>query len=311
MIDTLLLLAPVLVLIIVVLFGFTGCGSFGSAPEPPKQQDPPTQQPPPAQQPPPTTQPPPYAGSVTATTGFLALWPMNETGGNKANATSSIINVDGEYKAGAAPGAQGAFFHKEPNANFAPQLNGTTGYVEVPFNQQFNPSTNPIRFSVEVWVKPAGAIPAGVEQILISSHSTSAGGNHRGYEILLVGTGAGHATVRGQIFHTTDGITSVDITPTAGDPLDWRHVVLTYDGPVDTLRLYVTVTGTAFDKTPREATGNFSPVQAGGGQRPLRFGAGHLQAGGPEKFFAGRLDEVAFYQAVLPDVTVEAHFKLF
>jgi len=303
MIDALLLLAPVLVLIIVVLFGFTGCGSFGSADPPPAQQ----------QQQPPTTPPAtPYADSVKGTGGFLALWPMNETSGTVAKATSSIINLDGEYKPGAAPGAEGAFIHKEPNANFAPQLNGTSGYVEVPFNQQLNPSTNPIRFSVELWVKPAGAIPAGAEQILISSHHTSAGGNNRGYEILLVGTGAGHATVRGRIFHINDGVTSVDITPIAGDPVAWRHVVLTYDGPVNTLRLYATVTATTFDKTPRQATGNFSPVQAGGGgERPLRFGAGHLQAGGPEKFFAGRVDEVAFYQAVLPDVTVEAHFKLF
>jgi len=42
----------------------------------------------------------------------------------------------------------------------------------------------------------------------------------------------------------------------------------------------------------------------------LRFGAGHLQTGAPEKFFAGRIDEVSFYQNVMPDVTVEDHFNL-
>ena len=76
------------------------------------------------------------------------------------------------------------------------------------------------------------------------------------------------------------------------------------------LWLYVTVAGTVFDNTPHENTGNYSPVQAGGGERPLRFGAGHLQPGDPEKFFAGRIDEVAFYQLVLPEVTVEEHFNL-
>ena len=51
-------------------------------------------------------------------------------------------------------------------------------------------------------------------------------------------------------------------------------------------------------------------VQAGGaGERPLRFGAGHLQEGGPEKFFAGLIDEVAFYQTALGDTDVELLFQ--
>ena len=305
MADTLILLAPLILLAMVVLFGFTGCSSFAAADDWPKEKDKPSDTPP-------TPAAKPYNKYIEETDGFLVLWPLNETSGIKAAATSTLLNLDGEYKPGAAPGAEGAFILKEPGANFAPELNGTTGYIEVPFNVQLNPATNPIRFSVELWAKPVGTIPAGTEQILISSHHTSAGGNNRGYEIALVGAGAGNATVRGRVFHVNDGATTVDVTLASGDPLAWRHIVLTYDGPVSTLRVYATVTGTVFDTTPHENTGNYSPVQAGGaGERPLRFGAGHLQAGGPEKFFAGRIDEVAFYQAVLPAVTVEAHFKLF
>jgi len=295
--ETLILLAPLILFVIVVLFGFTGCGGEDFT-----SRDGPSEEP---------ETPEPYNKAIEATTGFLALWPMNETSGTIASATSMLANIDGVYQLGATPGSEGALFHKEPNANFAPDLDGTAGYVEVPFNAQFNPSSDP-RFSVELWAKPAAPVPAGVEQILVSSHHTSAGGNNRGYEIVLVGSGAGEAIVRARVFHTNDGITSVDVTPASTDPSAWRHIVLTYDGPVNTLRLYVTVTGTVFDKTPHESTGNYSPVQAGGaGERPLRFGAGHLPAGDPEKFFAGRIDEIAFYQQVLPDVTVEDHFNLF
>jgi hypothetical protein len=299
MADILIPLAPLILLLIVVLFGFTGCHVLAEADPWPGEERRPTE----------TGEP--YNKVIEATTGFLALWPLNETSGTIASATSMAANVDGEYKPGATPGSEGAFFHKEPNTNFAPDLDGTSGHLEVPFNVEFNPSTSP-RFSVELWAKPAGALPTDVEQILISSHHTSAMDNHRGYEIALVGTGAGDATVRARIFHVNDGTTSVDVPLASGDPTAWRHIVLTYDGPVNMLRLYATVTGMAFDKTAHENAGNYSPVQDGGaGERPLRFGAGHLPGGDPEKFFAGRIDEVAFYQGVLPDVTVEGHFTLF
>lgn len=298
MTEILVVLAPLILFVIVVLFGFTGCGG-----EPFTSRDTPPDQPPETGE--------PYNKIIEATTGFLALWPMNETSGTTASATSAISNVDGVYQPGAAPGGAGAFSHKEPGANFAPDLDGTTGYVEVPFNAALNPEMD-LRFSVELWAKAGGDIPAGEEQILVSSHHISTGGNNRGYEILLIGAGAGHATVRARVFNIDTGVTSVDVTPGAGDPLAWRHIVLTYDGPVTTMRLYVNVAKTAFDTTPHEESAEYSPVQAGGaGERPLRFGAGHLQAGGPEKFFAGRIDEVAFYQVVVPDVTVEEHFNLF
>ncbi len=301
--DMLILLAPLLVLIIVVLFGFTGCGK----PLPPEEQTIPASTPPST---PPTPPPPiPYATVVAGEDGFVVHWGLNETAGTTAIAIPAGLNLNGQYQAATAFGAPGAFSSKEPG-NFAPTL--TAGYIEVPFSDVLNVASD-LRFSVELWARPLGPIAAGVEQILISSHHTAAGGNQRGYEIALVGNGPAHATVRGRVFSTTGALpVAVDITPTQGDPVAWKHIVLTYDGsggPLGKkLRVWVSVTGAPATNT-QEVSGDYSPVQ--NSQRTLRFGAGHLQAGGPEKFFAGLIDEVTFYNVVLPKVTVEDHFKRF
>ena len=303
MVETLILLAPLLVLAIVALFGFTGCGK-----PLPLDDDPvvPPGPPPPPPPPPPT----PYAKVVEAEQGFVAHWGLDETTGTTALVTPPALNLNGQYLPGATPGSPGAFSLKEPGTNHAPTLTGG-GYVEVPFSVLLNVDSG-FRFSVELWARPLGPIPAGVEQILISSHHTAA--NQRGYEIALVGNGAGHATVRGRVFSTNAAspVTVVDFTPTQGDPVAWKHIVLTYDGsggPLGKkLTLWVSITGAAVTNF-KDATGDYSPVQ--NNQRPLRFGAGHLQAGGPEKFFAGLIDEVTFYNVVLPQATVEKHFKLF
>ena len=239
-----------------------------------------------------------YATIVAAEAGFVVHWGLNETSGTTALATPASLNVNGQYQPGATLGSPGAFNTKDP-ANRAPTLNGTTGYVEVPFNVLLNVDAG-LRFTVELWARPLGPIAVGVEQILISSHHTAGGGNQRGYEIALVGGGAGHATVRGRVFSTAVAAPAiVDVTPAQGDPVAWKHIVLTYDGSGGAagkkLRLYVSVVGAAATSTQETSNAEYQPVQSGGGQRTLRFGAGHLQAGGPEKFFAGLIDEVAFY----------------
>jgi hypothetical protein len=305
MTDVLILLAPVFLLIIMLWFGFTGCGKLLTADSDPAPTPSPTPTPTPT--PPPT----PYAKIVAAEPGFVVHWGLDETSGTTAIATPAGLNLNGQYLAGATLGSPGAFAAKEPGTNFAPTLNG--GYIEVPFSDKLNVGPD-LRFSVELWARPLGPIAAGAEQILISSHHTAGGGNQRGYEIALVGNGANHATVRGRVFSTTvANAASVDVTPIQGDPAAWKYIVLTYDGsggPAGKkLRVWVGIIGAPAPATQEASGAEYQPVQ--NNQRTLRFGAGHLQAGGPQTPFVGLIDEVTFYNVVLPQVSVEAHFKAF
>jgi hypothetical protein len=296
----LILLTALLVLLFFFAFGFTGCSSLAEVDPWPDGERP--------------DQPegPKYADIVKETPGFAAHWGMNETAGATEAAVDGLPNLNAVYVGGVVPGSPGAFVQKDPG-NFAASLDGATAYLEVPFSPQLN-LVNGLPFSVEVWVKPAAALPEGVEQILISSHHISAGGNHRGYEIAMIGTSGPHATVRGRVFSIdAPFVSNVDITPTDGDDVAWRHIVLTHNGggmAGDVLKLYVSVEGVAGTLINEEPDAQYREVQAGGaGERPLRFGAGHLQEDGPEKFFAGLIDEVAFYQTALGDTDVELHFQ--
>ena len=295
----LIVLAPLLVVLIFAIFGFTGCSSLASIDPWPGGDRPDDEQPEIK-----------YGEIVEATSGITAYWPMNESSGATEAAVAGPANLNGVYIGGAVPGSTGA---KKDNGNFAPSLDGTTGYVDVPFSALLNVQTG-LPFSVEVWFKPADVIPADAEQILISSHHISAGGNHRGYEIAVIGTGGPDPTVHGRVFFTDPPfVTDVVFTPASGDAGAWRHVVLTHNGagPAgNILGLYVSVEGVSGTTYQEQANAEYDEVQAGGGgERPLRFGAGHLQEGGPEKFFAGLIDEVAYYQEALGMGDVEEHFQ--
>jgi len=298
----LILLTALLVLLFFLAFGFTGCQYLAQADDWPDDK---TDETPPPQG-------PKYAEIIENTPGFAAHWPMNETIGATEAEVVGLPNLNAVYVGNVVPGNPSAFIQKDPG-NFAPSTDGSSAYLEVPFSPQLN-LANGLPFSVEVWARPAAALPEGIEQVLISSHHISAGGNHRGYEIAMIGTNGPHATVRGRVFSIdAPFVSNVDITPTDGDDVAWRHIVLTHSGSGmagDVLKLYVSVEGVAGTLINEEPDAQYREVQAGGqGERPLRFGAGHLQEGGPEKFFAGLIDEVAFYQTALGQTDVELHFQ--
>ena len=296
----LILLTASLVLLICIAFGFTGCQYIAQADDWPDDQTDET--------PPPTG--PKYAEVVENTPGFTAHWPMNETSGATAAEVVGLPNLDAVYVGNVVAGNPSAFVQKDPG-NFAPSLDGTTAHLEVPFSPLLN-LQNDLPFSLEVWVKPTGFMPTGVEQIVISSHHISMTGNERGYEIAVIGTNGPQPTVRGRLFWTNvPAATNVDVTPTDGDPGAWLHIVLTFAGAGpgnNLLTLYVNVAGIGPMPPAEQTDANYQQVQAGS-ERPLRFGAGHLQEGGPEKFFEGLIDEVAFYQAALDPIEVDQHFK--
>lgn len=291
---TLIVAAPLLVLLIFTLFGFTGCTEFSASDEPATPAGGTT-----------------YASIVQKTTGYTGHWALNETGGTTATVSGPLApNLNGIHKGGSTPGAASVLAKKEPNKNFAADLNGSSAYIEVPFDVRLNLQNN-LRFTLELWVKPrAGNVAAA--QTVISSHQISAGGNQRGYEIALIPSAGPHAAVRARVFApNVTPPSEVVVTPSQGDPQAWRHIVLTYDGaPGATgkkLTLFVSVVGTAVTLDQSIAGSKYEPVQSA---RPLRFGAGHQQAADPPvDYFNGLIDEVAFYNELMFKTVVEDHFK--
>ena len=299
----LMVLTPLLILAIVVLFCFAGCSEFGTAPEAPATPPPPPGTPP--------VTGPTYESIVAGTQGFAGHWRLNETSGTTAVVLGPLApNLNGIYQQpGVTLGRDGALHFKDAG-DHAAEVDGVNGHVDVPFDARLNPD-NTLKFTIEVWAKP-GAGGAST-QVVISSHRIAATGKHRGYEIAFVRVaGQAHANVRGRVYSPNAAAPSeVIVTPTQGDPQAWRHLVLTYDGAAGIggkkLTLYVGVVGTPGPVLTELAGSDYQLVNDP--DTPLRFGAGHQAGGTAADFFAGLIDEVAFYNAALVKSEVETHFK--
>ena len=156
----------------------------------------------------------------------------------------------------------------------------------------------------------------GTTQVLISSHQHDAPSN-RGYEIALVRVaGQTHQQVKAQVFAKA-GATAVTVQPSTGNPDDWRHIVLTYQPPTRRSGWHPP----ALRKRCR--IGEREPISAHDGQ-PGRHQCAIVQrdiqvwrrppsasAAAPENFYTGLVDNVAFYNRVLPLNDVQDHFKKF
>lgn len=312
MTDALIVLTPLIVLLILALFRFTGCGSFGTAPsaETPEPAAPvvtPTPTPP---------APPTYEQVVAKTPGFAAHWPLNETAGNIASVKGMLAPAaNGQYVTGVPAGTglklgEPGIPFKSGDSNLAPEFAGTAAYVDVPFNAPLNPS-NMTAFSVEVWVKPT--TPGNADtQVVVSSRRVN---TETGYEVSLVRLpNEPHQQIRGRVFSPT-GPVQVTVQPNVGDPQDWRHVVFVYAGNPDgsgTITLYVRIA-----KSPGLFQGGPVNVPISGyvnidpsTPATLRFGASHRGGQDPGSFFAGRIDEVAFYNGVLSLSDIDQHFNM-
>jgi hypothetical protein len=282
MISAWIILTALLLLLILAVFGFTGCASF-SGDE--------------------TTDP--YPTVITNTNGIAARWPLDETAPGPAKLIGSLTSaLDGQYigtvKLGLPSGIK--------TTNHAPQMDGTTAYVEVPFDKRLNPAPK-VAFSVELWVKPALSGGA-TTQIVISSHQKDAT-NDQGYEISLVRSGQAHQEVVARVFKDARS-TELRLQPSVGAADAWRHIVLTYqpDGPDKGVSLYVNVVPSASAST-KSADLFYQPVQSNA--ITLRFGAGHqpLPTPAPVGFFNGQIDEVAFYNVALLPPDVQKHFQAY
>lgn len=285
------LVTPLIVLLIIVWFGFVGCGSFGTTPPPTVEQ----------------SKPLPYKELVAKTGGLLAYWPLDETQDDTAYVSGLL-----------APGANGTYTFpgvtladtSGPLAqkNVAPLFDGSKGYVEIKkYQKDLNPGADK-NFSVELWMKPKVGTP-GANQVLVSSRQSDGANQRRGYDILLVrGPNLPKPVIRARLFApNVANETKVDV-PLDGDESAWRHVVCTYRGGAGALlSVSVRAIGSAKAITMQNNTNvAYEPVPV---NTFLRFGAGHKPDGDPTNFFGGWLDEIAFYNVALhPDEDVKAHF---
>ena len=321
------LLTPILTLVVVALAGFVGCGKY-LGPEPgedkPVEQTPPAQTPQQPQQPQPPAPDTPvvaYRKAIEATPGFVALWLLNEGMGNEAHPVGSLSPpTKGVYTD--APGTAVGTGYKlnadgvqraKDMTDFAAEFTAA-GYIEVPFRGPLNPDPKGMGFSIELWVKPDTS-QGGDRHVLVSSHRINSPNNQQGYEIgLLEVPNQIHHQVYGRVYSSGGVQTmteiSVPLPDSAGDAADWRYVVFTYTwdgtkGWLD-LRVQMLTSKAVFSAVQKEAWYD-NVVEPD--TETLRFAANHQSTPGLA-LAAGRLDNIAFYNAPLNDAVMLNHFSL-
>jgi hypothetical protein len=240
----------------------------------------------------------------------LAHWPLNEPSGTRANVLGPLSLVAyGDYQqlSGVDLGADGVLHAKDPT-NLAPHFKGTSASVDVAYQAVLNPMN--VDFSVELWVKPDAASGTD-EQTVISSHRFDSMNKQQGYEVDLVRVPTeSHQQVRARVY-SGGNATDVVVQPIQGDPQGWRYVLLTFQAGAagsGTVKLYARVLG---DLNLLQAGQSNAPYQNVGSANPstLRFGASHRMNQAAGNFFAGRIDEVAFYNSVLVSTDIDKRFN--
>lgn len=203
-----------------------------------------------------------------------AWWRMSEV------VLSFMFEVSGWFP-GVYKGAGGAIPRQgSPVANaFSVRFNGSTGYGEVPYNEELN--TAP--WTIETWAYPMGG--AGT---LRSVYSTQTGT-----------TGVQLEATTGNVWAATigdgAGAAATVVSSSATTLNTWHHLVLTYDGT--DAKLYVnagapTTTTTVFSENTTQAT---------------RIGANAATTAA--NFFNGQIGDTILYPAALSAARVTEHFN--
>jgi hypothetical protein len=256
-----------------------------------------------------------YQDTVTGTTGLVAYWPLIETAGtiafdgsgngnngtytqgqnvpydpvNQSAAATGVVNVD---QPGIVPGDQA-----NNTLNPCPFFDG--GFVSVPWNATINP---PTPFTVEAWVRPHWTasdvqnFPA--TRAAVTSASASSNG---GFSLVatadnlwaaVVGFGSGFVLARPPV-----GSNQTILPDTT------YYLVMTYDGT--TLTLWVNPADTAAGPYAQVTGVGFVPVPS---PTPLYIGTGRPDLPTPLFPFNGSIQDVALYNVVLDNPTIETHF---
>lgn len=218
-----------------------------------------------------------------------AYWRLDESSGSTAD--DQIGSNDGTYTGTLTYGVAGAL----PNdSNTAIEFDGASGYASVPYAAGLNPQGP---FSVEAWVMPS-QIPnsAGTPCPLSSAQFNN---DRSGWQIRERDTGWQFVLYN----HIGSGVANNGIANTAvgGVPAtnSWTHLVGVYDGTTTTLY----VNGVAYSSSAAGYVANYNDgVNAPG---PFTIGA----RSSLNNNFAGRVDEVAFYNRALTATEVTSHYR--
>jgi hypothetical protein len=166
---------------------------------------------------------------------------------------------------------------------------------------------------VELWVKP-NVTSVAAEQVLVSSRRIDSATADQGYEIRLVrDPSQTNHEIHARLFANGQANSENKILPLTGDPAAWRHIVFVYEEKVGqgwTITLHVRLAGepNGYQDGPHVVKyQNVTSANPG----TLRFGAGHATGQNPDRFFAGRIDNVAFYNAALQQGDIDSHFNMF
>lgn len=221
-----------------------------------------------------------YATAVLADSP-LAYWRLGEPSGTSM-VDASGNGRNGTYAGSPTLGAAGM----TTDGDTAVTFNGTSQYATV-VSGAWVP-THLVSWSAECWVKFTTTSFAVILSVRI------AGGANKAVTVnLLVGRTAGR--IGAETWDWENAGSRALATGTSNDGLK-HHVVVTFDKPTNTLKLYVD--GALHDTKAQGVTGT-------GSDRSVTIAANNA---GVLQWFPGTVDEVALYGTVLDATRVAAHY---
>ena len=238
-----------------------------------------------------STSPAAYQATVLADKPSF-LWPLNDSGGTAADASSNGLN--GTYEAGTTQGQPGPF----PNTT-ATGFDGNSGLVT-----SQNQVAGPQAFSIEGWFKTT--TNDGGKLIGFGDAQTGSSGSYDRH-IYMMNDGQ-------LVFGIWNGQTETIETPNVYNDGTWHYVVATYDSSVasNNMALYVDgqLVGT---NTSSSAQGYNGYWRVGGdnlnGWNLDPWGSNSQSTTQPHSYyFNGTIADVAVYPAALSAVQVAAHY---